>query len=70
MNELPELNEFPERIEYADLDDEDLVESIEQIQNLMQASRKGGDDSFANGLQISVDRMAKELAGRKERSAD
>lgn len=64
------MNEFPERIEYADLDDEDLVESIEQIQNLMQASRKSGDDNFANGLQISVDRMAKELAGRKERSAD
>ena len=64
------MNEFPERIEYADLDDEGLVESIEQIQNLMQVSRKGGDDSFANGLQASVDRMAKELAGRKERSAD
>lgn len=59
--------EFPERIEYADLDDEDLVESMEQIKGLMQTFLKGGDAKLAEGLQGSIDRMAKELEGRKER---
>lgn len=70
MTETPDFSDFPERIEYPDLDDEDLAESIAQIENLIKISGTGADDSFAKGLQSSVDRMAKELAGRKERSAD
>ena len=61
------MDEFPERIDYADLDDEDLVESLEQIKALIKTFSATGDDSLASGLQGSVDRMTKEIAGRKER---
>ena len=61
------MDEFPERIDYADLDDEDLVESLEQIKGLMKTFRATGDETLAAGLQGSVDRMTKEIAGRKER---
>lgn len=40
---------------------------MEQIKGLMQTFLKGGDAKLAEGLQGSIDRMAKELEGRKER---
>ena len=61
------MDEFPERMDYADLDDEDLVESLEQIQALIKTFSATGDTGLAAGLQGSVDRMTKEIAGRKER---
>jgi len=70
FDEQPDFSEFPERIAYADLDDEDLAESMAQIENLIKISGVSADDSFAKGLQSSIDRMAEELAGRKARFAD
>ena len=35
FDEQPDFSEFPERIAYADLDDEDLAESMAQIENLI-----------------------------------
>lgn len=65
FDDAPDFSEFPERIEYPDLDDEDLEESIAQIKNLIKISGVSADDSFAKGLQSSIDRMTNELAGRK-----
>lgn len=61
------MDEFAERMDYADLDDEDLVESMEQIKALVASSHKGGDSGLADALQGTIDRMAREIAGREER---
>lgn len=61
------MSEFPERIEFADLDDEDLEESMAQIQTVIDTSRKSGESVLADALQSTVDRMAHELGGREAR---
>jgi len=61
------MSEFPERIEFADLDDEDLEESMAQIQTVIDTSRKNGESVLADALQSTVDRMARELGGREAR---
>lgn len=61
------MSEFPERIEFADLDDEDLEESMAQLQTVIDTSRKGGESVLADALQSTLDRMATELGGREGR---